>query len=162
MNIPESRVHISLASQGEEQAAGRQEVAVANLQKRCNGCGENHADEQARMEGALERHCGCERFMNDGGPGCDESHQADDYHVKRRPRCQGEDNGAEESPATELRVDGTALTMTMRTPGDDLQLAAGFLVSEAVIRSPADIAEIKLCDRAAATPTITAWATSPT
>jgi FdhD protein len=45
-----------------------------------------------------------------------------------------------------IRVDGTALTMTMRTPGDDLELAAGFLVSEAVIRSPADIAEIKLCD----------------
>jgi FdhD protein len=45
-----------------------------------------------------------------------------------------------------IRVDGTALTMTMRTPGDDLELAAGFLVSEAVIRSSADIAEIKLCD----------------
>jgi len=45
-----------------------------------------------------------------------------------------------------IRVNGTALTMTMRTPGDDLELAAGFLVSEAVIRSPADIAEIKLCD----------------
>lgn len=43
-------------------------------------------------------------------------------------------------------MDGTALTMTMRTPGDDLELTAGFLVSEAVIRSPADIAEIKLCD----------------
>lgn len=45
-----------------------------------------------------------------------------------------------------IRVNGTALTMTMRTPGDDLELAAGFLVSEAVIRSPADIVEIKLCD----------------
>jgi FdhD protein len=45
-----------------------------------------------------------------------------------------------------IRVDGTALTMTMRTPGDDLELATGFLVSEAVIRSAADIAEIKLCD----------------
>jgi FdhD protein len=45
-----------------------------------------------------------------------------------------------------IRVDGTALTMTMRTPGDDLELAAGFLVSEAVIRSPADLTEIKLCD----------------
>src|SRR5262249_46611019 len=29
---------------------------------------------------------------------------------------------------------------------DDLELAAGFLVSEAIIRSPADITEIKLCD----------------
>ena len=45
-----------------------------------------------------------------------------------------------------IRVDGTALTMTMRTPGDDIELAAGFLVSEAVVRSPDDIAEIKLCD----------------
>ncbi len=45
-----------------------------------------------------------------------------------------------------IRVDGTALTMTMRTPGDDIELAAGFLVSEAVVRSPGDIAEIKLCD----------------
>ena len=45
-----------------------------------------------------------------------------------------------------IRVDGAALTMTMRTPGEDLELAAGFLVSEGVIRSPADIAEIKLCD----------------
>ena len=45
-----------------------------------------------------------------------------------------------------IRVDGTALTMTMRTPGDDIELAAGFLVSEAVVRSPADIASIKLCD----------------
>ena len=47
-----------------------------------------------------------------------------------------------------IRVDGTALTMTMRTPGDDVELAAGFLVSEAIVRSPADIAEIKLCDGA--------------
>jgi FdhD protein len=45
-----------------------------------------------------------------------------------------------------IRVDGTALAMTMRTPGDDLELAAGFLVSEAVVRSPADIAGIRLCD----------------
>src|SRR6204780_2711252 len=45
-----------------------------------------------------------------------------------------------------IRVDGAALNMTMRTPGDDLELAAGFLVSEAVVRSPEDIAEIKLCD----------------
>jgi len=45
-----------------------------------------------------------------------------------------------------IRVDGTALTMTMRTPGDDVELAAGFLVSEAVVRTPADIAGIKVCD----------------
>jgi FdhD protein len=45
-----------------------------------------------------------------------------------------------------IRVDGAALTMTMRTPGDDIELAAGFLVSEAIVRSPDDIAGISLCD----------------
>ena len=45
-----------------------------------------------------------------------------------------------------IRVDGTALTVTMRTPGDDVELAAGFLVSEAVVRSREEIAEIRLCD----------------
>jgi FdhD protein len=45
-----------------------------------------------------------------------------------------------------IRVGGTALTMTMRTPGDDVELAAGFLVSEAVVCSPADIVSVKLCD----------------
>jgi FdhD protein len=45
-----------------------------------------------------------------------------------------------------IRVDGTALTMTMRTPGDDIELAAGFLVGEAVVRSAADIDGIRLCD----------------
>jgi FdhD protein len=45
-----------------------------------------------------------------------------------------------------IRVDGTALSVTMRTPGDDIELAAGFLVSEAVIRSPGDIAAMTVCD----------------
>jgi FdhD protein len=47
-----------------------------------------------------------------------------------------------------IRVGGDALTMTMRTPGDDIELAAGFLVGEAIVRHPADIREIKLCDGA--------------
>src|SRR5262249_11565163 len=34
-----------------------------------------------------------------------------------------------------IRVDGTALTMTMRTPGDDIELAAGFLGSQPVVRA---------------------------
>jgi len=47
-----------------------------------------------------------------------------------------------------IRVDGEALTMTMRTPGDDIDLAAGFLVGEAIVTSADDIKEIKLCDGA--------------
>jgi FdhD protein len=45
-----------------------------------------------------------------------------------------------------IRVDGTALTMTMRTPGDDIELAAGFLVSEDIISSLSQIAGMKVCD----------------
>jgi FdhD protein len=44
-----------------------------------------------------------------------------------------------------IRVGGEALTLTMRTPGDDIDLAAGFLVSEGVVTSPEDIAEIRIC-----------------
>jgi FdhD protein len=45
-----------------------------------------------------------------------------------------------------IRVGGEALTMTMRTPGDDIELAAGFLAGEGVIRSADDVTQIKLCD----------------
>jgi FdhD protein len=44
-----------------------------------------------------------------------------------------------------IRIGGQALALTMRTPGDDVDLAAGFLVSEGVIREPDDVAEIKIC-----------------
>jgi FdhD protein len=44
-----------------------------------------------------------------------------------------------------IRVGGEALTLTMRTPGDDIDLAAGFLVSEGIARSAADIATIRIC-----------------
>jgi FdhD protein len=45
-----------------------------------------------------------------------------------------------------IRVDGTALTLTMRTPGDDVELAAGFLVGEAIVHGRDDIAAMKVCD----------------
>jgi FdhD protein len=45
-----------------------------------------------------------------------------------------------------IRVDGAALTMTMRTPGDDVELAAGFLVGEAVISSRDEVTAMLVCD----------------
>ncbi|KJK52065.1 formate dehydrogenase [Lentzea aerocolonigenes] len=50
----------------------------------------------------------------------------------------------------EIRVRGKSLAVTMRTPGDDFDLAAGFLVSEGVVRNPSDIANIRYCAGATA------------
>jgi FdhD protein len=46
----------------------------------------------------------------------------------------------------EIRLNGVPLTVTMRTPGDDIDLAAGFLAAEGVVTSPGDIAGIRMCD----------------
>jgi FdhD protein len=54
------------------------------------------------------------------------------------------DTLAAEEPL-EIRVAERPLTVTMRTPGADFDLAAGFLVSEGVVRSNAEIAGIRYC-----------------
>ena len=45
----------------------------------------------------------------------------------------------------EIRVAGTALSITMRTPGHDFDLAAGFLVSEGVISRGDQLGAIRYC-----------------
>ena len=42
----------------------------------------------------------------------------------------------------EVRIHGTPFTITMRTPGHDVDLVAGFLVSEGVVRAAGDIASV--------------------
>jgi len=54
------------------------------------------------------------------------------------------DSLAAEEPL-EIRVAGRALTVTMRTPGNDFDLARGFLVSEGVVAADSDIAAIRYC-----------------
>ena len=57
----------------------------------------------------------------------------------RRP-----DDLAVEEPL-ELLVGGRSLAVTMRTPGADFDLAAGFLVSEAVIQRGDQLAAMRYC-----------------
>ncbi|OQD53543.1 sufurtransferase FdhD [Streptomyces phaeoluteigriseus] len=45
----------------------------------------------------------------------------------------------------EIRLNGKPLAITMRTPGDDFALAAGFLVSEGVLAEGSDLQNIVYC-----------------
>jgi len=60
--------------------------------------------------------------------------------VRRAP-----DRLAVEEPL-ELRVDGKALAVTMRTPGHDVELAHGFLLTEGVIGAVPDVSSARYCD----------------
>src|ERR1051326_7751089 len=63
-------------------------------------------------------------------------------------RCHGDraeealDAVAVEEPL-EIRVNGESLAVTMRTPGNDEELAAGLLFAEGLVTGPADILVIK-------------------
>jgi FdhD protein len=53
-----------------------------------------------------------------------------------------QDDLAAEEPL-EIRVAGRPLTVTMRTPGNDFELAAGFLFTEGIVESPEQIVAIR-------------------
>ncbi|MEV6526216.1 formate dehydrogenase accessory sulfurtransferase FdhD [Longispora sp. NPDC051575] len=70
----------------------------------------------------------------------------------RRPVVRFDGDNASRRPDTlsveeplELRVNGSPLAVTMRTPGDDVDLAHGFLLTEGVITGPGDILLAKHC-----------------
>jgi FdhD protein len=54
----------------------------------------------------------------------------------------------------EIRIGGQALTVTMRTPGDDLDLAAGFLFTEGLLSTAVDLRQIRMCDENVADATL--------
>ena len=55
------------------------------------------------------------------------------------------DTVAGEEPL-ELRVAGERLTLTMRTPGHDVELAHGYLFAEGVIAAASDVRTVRYCD----------------
>jgi FdhD protein len=72
--------------------------------------------------------------------------------VRRRVRVvsghgehRRQDSLAAEEPM-EIRVGGRALAVTMRTPGHDVELAHGFLLSEGVLGAREDVRAARYCD----------------
>ncbi|WP_322938000.1 formate dehydrogenase accessory sulfurtransferase FdhD [Nocardioides bizhenqiangii] len=54
------------------------------------------------------------------------------------------DSLAVEEPM-EIRVGGRQVAVTMRTPGDDFELATGFLVSEGMLTAARDVVAVRYC-----------------
>jgi FdhD protein len=69
---------------------------------------------------------------------------------RRTVRLQGQERSARpdslaaEEPL-EIRINGSALTVSMRTPGHDFDLVAGFLVSEGLIAGPEELSALRYC-----------------
>ena len=58
-------------------------------------------------------------------------------------RAEVDDIVAEEP--LEIRVRGRAISVTMRTPGHDAELAVGFLVSEGIVRRREEVMGVRPC-----------------
>ncbi|MCG7596024.1 formate dehydrogenase accessory sulfurtransferase FdhD [Mycobacterium sp. PSTR-4-N] len=66
------------------------------------------------------------------------------HHVTAEGATARPETLAVEEPL-EIRVDGRPLTVTMRTPGSDVELAQGFLLTEGVVSGREDIAAVRYC-----------------
>src|SRR3954462_8882083 len=78
-----------------------------------------------RMERTFDRHVGEEWI---------------ERVTARGDRERERDELAVEEPL-EIRVEGEPLAVTMRTPGEDEELAVGFLAGEGLIAGPDDVVE---------------------
>ena len=66
------------------------------------------------------------------------------FKIDERQMRRVEDDVVIEAPL-EIRVNGESITVTMRTPGDDFDLAVGLLWTEGIIRSRGEIGTIAYC-----------------
>ena len=78
------------------------------------------------------------------GPGTDSFRGVDITRVSNAERISEVDRAATEEPL-EIRLHDRPFAVVMRTPGADSELAAGFLLSERVLRSSDDLGTIAHC-----------------
>jgi FdhD protein len=71
------------------------------------------------------------------------SHRARVLRYGEEAGVRVDDQLAAEEPL-EIRIGGTPLTVMMRTPGHERELALGFLFGEGIIRQAADVADMKI------------------
>src|SRR2546423_8249623 len=71
------------------------------------------------------------------------SHRARVLRYGEEAGVRVDDQLAAEEPL-EIRVGGTPLTVMMRTPGYERELALGFLYGEGIIRGTADVAQMRI------------------
>jgi FdhD protein len=83
-------------------------------------------------------------------PASDEAHDAARDEIRARPAlkwCDGAARVRTEKLAVEepleIRLGGRRFTLTMRTPGNDEELAAGFLFAEGFINDASELGEIR-------------------
>src|SRR5260221_8747026 len=74
----------------------------------------------------------------------DMSRSAKIWRLESGEMRASDDEIAREEPL-EIRVRGRAVSVTMRTPGNDEELAAGLLLSEGMVKSAGDILKIEPC-----------------
>lgn len=60
---------------------------------------------------------------------------------------EDDDNLTREEPL-EIRLQGEPIAVVMRTPKDDFDLVAGFLLTEGIVQAPTDIGTISYCEQA--------------
>jgi FdhD protein len=65
-------------------------------------------------------------------------------HIEGESQVERMETLAAEEPL-EIRLDGEPIAVTMRTPGDDFDLVAGFALSEGLISKPCDLAGLRYC-----------------
>lgn len=65
-------------------------------------------------------------------------------HLSNKEAVARPETLAVEEPL-EIRVNGTPLTVTMRTPGSDVELAQGFLLTEGIVTRRDDIVSVRYC-----------------